>query len=390
MKIGIYLGSFKPMHIGHEQTLIQAAQQNEILLFFPGFGAKGVKKGKRKNPATGNKEDFYRPLDDQAMLTDDLGEQQFQLLRSAIEEIKLTNPSSPLSHVKIFLPGEVIEGYEVMPGPIASALQIVGVIADHYVDNEGDMTNVYIPFLNINVNNPEVRLYSDVTDVKRVTPTMLERFKINPEGIKGIYMKNFIPVGIVRGPVDADYDYERANFETEEISGTELRRKIRNLENLEGDDLESSIQDISALMPNILSQEVKREFLSTIRRLDRERREQGGIFKSALGKLDEITRSEAGTPGYTSYLEALMDELKHIKSGYESRKKTGSRYRKEASKIQDAYSELRRLRNKNNKFINAQKVNEVINQNKFVANVYVDEKKEFNSDSIRSFFRKLK
>ena len=40
MRIGIYLGSFKPMHLGHEQTLIQAVEQNDVLLFFPGFGAK--------------------------------------------------------------------------------------------------------------------------------------------------------------------------------------------------------------------------------------------------------------------------------------------------------------------------------------------------------------
>ena len=98
MRIGIYLGSFKPMHVGHEQTLTQAAQLNDVLLFFPGFGAKGVKRGKRKNPSSGEKEDYYRPMDDQAMMTDDLGEKQFRLIKQAVEQIKKDNPSSPSHH----------------------------------------------------------------------------------------------------------------------------------------------------------------------------------------------------------------------------------------------------------------------------------------------------
>ena len=102
-------------------------------------------------------------------------------------------------------------------------------------------------------------------------------------------------------------------------------------------------------------------------------------------------RPKKDTQEYSTYLEELMDELKYIKSGYESRKKTGRRYRKEASKIQDAYSELRRLRNKNNKILNAQKINEVINQNGYVANIKVDNNTQvFNSDAVRKFFRKFK
>tara|TARA_B100000900_G_scaffold412640_1_gene434858 strand:- start:18 stop:1196 length:1179 start_codon:yes stop_codon:yes gene_type:complete len=390
MRIGIYLGSFKPMHVGHEQTLTQAAQLNDILLFFPGFGAKGVKRGKRKNPSTGEKEDYYRPMDDQAMMTDDLGEKQFRLIKRAVEQIKKDNPTSPLSRVRIFLPGDDVEGFVAGTGPLSSALQIVGSIADHYVDNTGDMKNTYIPFLNTRVDNPEVRLYSDVTDVRRVTPAMLERFQINSEGIKGIYMKNFIPVGIVRGSVDVDYEYEPASFETEDISATDLRRRIRGLDSLEGKELEDEIDAIASLMPDMLSQEVKREFLTTVRDLDRQRRLSGGLFRSALGKLEEAKRPEKGTPEYSSYLEELMSELQFIKSGYSSRKKSGARYRKEASKIQDAYAELRRLRRKNDKMLMSKEV--LSEAHRAVESGYnVTVNTEISGDfSVRDFLRNFK
>ena len=99
---------------------------------------------------------------------------------------------------------------------------------------------------------------------------------------------------------------------------------------------------------------------------------------------------EKGTQGYTEYLEEIMDELKFIKSSYESRKKKGARYRKEASKLQDAYSELRRLRNKNNKILNAEKINEVVNQHGYNARVKVDEDDSFSRDSIMKYFRNRK
>ena len=48
MKIGIYYGSFKPIQRGHEDMLLKAAEENDILLFFPGLGMKGGKKSKKK------------------------------------------------------------------------------------------------------------------------------------------------------------------------------------------------------------------------------------------------------------------------------------------------------------------------------------------------------
>ena len=77
-------------------------------------------------------------------------------------------------------------------------------------------------------------------------------------------------------------------------------------------------------------------------------------------------------------------------TSYESRKKKGARYRKEASRIQDAYSELRRLRNKNNKILDAQKINEIANYKGYEANVTVADSFDLTRDDLRDFFKKIK
>jgi len=140
----------------------------------------------------------------------------------------------------------------------------------------------------------------------------------------------------------------------------------------------------------MLSQEVKREFLTTVRDLDRQRRLSGGLFRSALGKLEEAKRPEKGTPEYSSYLEELMSELQFIKSGYSSRKKSGARYRKEASKIQDAYAELRRLRRKNDKMLMSKEV--LSEAHRAVESGYnVTVNTEISGDfSVRDFLRNFK
>ena len=106
--------------------------------------------------------------------------------------------------------------------------------------------------------------------------------------------------------------------------------------------------------------------------------------------LTEIKRAEKGTEAYSNYLEELMDELQHVKSSYESRKKTGQRYRKEASKIQDAYSELRRLKKKNDRKLNAQTINEVVNIDGYNTKVIVTDNHEYSRDDAKEFFRKFK
>ena len=65
-----------------------------------------------------------------------------------------------------------------------------------------------------------------------------------------------------------------------------------------------------------------------------------------------------------------MDELKYIKSTYESRKKSTARYRKEASKLQDAYSELRKLKRKNEKLLHS------------------DENESFDRKALKEWFKK--
>ena len=273
------------------------------------------------------------------------------------------------------MPGETVNGYTATTGPVFSAVEIANSLADQYVENNGDLSMAYIPFLDMDVNNPEVRLYSDVTDSSRVSKSALLKYKLDPEGVEGIYMKNFIPVGIQRGESNASHEYEPAEFETTEISATDLRRRIRNLENLNAGEFDMEVDEISSLMPGILSQDEKRQFIRTIQRLDRER----------------IKRYNRNDEGYGSYLEEIMNELQHIKREYGARKKEGKRYRLEANKIQGAYSELRKLKRKHEKQFNEdQMLSERLIRAATGYDGYEDKDKEFNRDSVREFFDKFK
>jgi nicotinic acid mononucleotide adenylyltransferase len=82
-------------------------------------------------------------------------------------------------------------------------------------------------------------------------------------------------------------------------------------------------------------------------------------YRSAAGldPLKEIKRANKGTPEYSDYLDELMEELRYVKTAYQSRKKEGKQYRKEASIMQNAISELRRQKRKNNR------LNEIENEN---------------------------
>jgi Fe-S-cluster formation regulator IscX/YfhJ len=381
MRIGIYLGSFKPMHIGHEQVLFKVAELNDYVLFFPGFGAKGVKRAKKQ------KRSFYKSLPDQAMMTDDIAEKQFRILRLAIE----SDPN--LKKIKIIMPEETVSGYTASSGPVFSAVEIAKSLADHYVESSGDMSNVYIPFLDMFIDNPQVRLYSDVTDSARVSKSALLRYKLDPQGVEGIYMRNFIPVGIQRGLSQVEHEYEPAEFETTEISATDLRKRIRNLENFNDEGaFNEEVYEIAQLMPGILSDQEKINFIKTVQQLDLQRR--SGVFKDELEPLPEsIKRRNRHDEGYGSYLEEIMNELQHIKKEFKSRTKEGKRYRKEASKIQDAYNELKTLKRKHERQLeinNDQMLSERSINRATGYDGYAGKNEVFNRDSVREFFDKFK
>ena len=156
-------------------------------------------------------------------------------------------------------------------------------------------------------------------------------------------------------------------------SGTEVRQAA-----MRGD-----IDSIKKMLPDFVVRDPEKLKIYLLKLgLDEE------LIENAL--MTEIKRAEKGTHEYSNYLEELMSELQHVKSSYDSRKKSGARYRKEASKIQDAYSELRRLKRKNDKILNAQKLNEAFNQSGYRVDVKISKEPEFNTDDMRSFFRRFK
>jgi hypothetical protein len=70
---------------------------------------------------------------------------------------------------------------------------------------------------------------------------------------------------------------------------------------------------------------------------------------AGLDPLKEIKRADKGTAEYSRYLQEMIEELQYIKGSYNSRKKEGKQYRKEASLIQNTISELKREKRKNDR-----------------------------------------
>jgi hypothetical protein len=104
-----------------------------------------------------------------------------------------------------------------------------------------------------------------------------------------------------------------------------------------------------------------------------------------------IKRKNRNDEGYGSYLEEIMNELQHIKKEYGSRRKEGYRYRKEASKIQDAYSEIRKLKKDHDRrFTEDQMLSERLVRAATGHDDYEDKDKLFNRDCVREFFDKFK
>tara|TARA_R100000697_G_C5446747_1_gene196561 strand:- start:517 stop:1518 length:1002 start_codon:yes stop_codon:yes gene_type:complete len=152
-----------------------------------------------------------------------------------------------------------------------------------------------------------------------------------------------------------------AGFERFEggMSGTEVRSLFKT-----GADQESYDQDRfqSAFPAGVDASKVRKKYRGD----------------AGLDPLNEIKRADRGTQEYSTYLEEMMDELKYIKGTYESRKKSTARYRKEASRIQDAYVELRKLKRKNDKKIEKEK-EELLHS---------DKDKQFDRKSLREWFKK--
>lgn len=82
-------------------------------------------------------------------------------------------------------------------------------------------------------------------------------------------------------------------------------------------------------------------------------------------KLNEISRAEKGTTDYSRYLQEMIEELQYIKSEYNSRKKEGKQYRKEASLIQNTISELKRQKRKNDRLNEIEK-EDTLNEGKSI------------------------
>jgi len=146
---------------------------------------------------------------------------------------------------------------------------------------------------------------------------------------------------------------EFAGFERFEggMSGTEVRSLFQTDSDTEGFDAD---RFLSAFPQGVDPSRVRRKYRSD----------------AGQDPLKEVKRADPGTSEYSTYLEEMMDELKHIKTGYNSRKKASARYRKEAAKIQDAYSELRKLKRKNDKLLHS------------------DENESFDRKALKEWFKK--
>ena len=346
----IFAGGTKPFHAGHDMLLnkiIQDAKsdpQESVACFFIGLGNR---KGG----------------DDQIEVR---GEQVKRIWQEAVEG-RLAE-----------LSGDEIQVYvEYGGGPVIKARQIIQAI------NRGDIVG------------SKVILYGDPTDSQEnyLTPTyykkdespksIAKKQKDNPDYVgykQGDYSKSsphfdVENLRVASSPEHADSEFDVSfpglvypDTAGERItSGTAMRRAAQC------GDIEGFVKGLPDFVKNNprLKQMYLEEFMKNC-------------------NLNEIKRAAKGTPEYSTYLDELMNELQHVKSTYESRKKSGARYRKEASKIQDAYSELRRLKRKNERTLNAEKINETVNYESYEANVTVSDETEFSRDDLKDFFRRFK
>lgn len=447
MKIGIYLGSFAPMHQGHSMMLLQAIAENDVLLFFPGLGIKGAKQGTKTVTINGQKvkEKKLSRVEGQVMITPEMKRAIFDEYRKALKELPDKHPELYErimgKEFEIIMPGTKVTSldlatmnnskeYIASNGPINNVYEIVNSLALHYTllgtdSKTGTMQGVDIPFYKEYyglVDNPQVQLYSDRTDTNRASPSMLKRVLssirsgiTSPEVVDELFAKNiFVLAGVIRGTKadrekigelpQLDYPVRDVEFETMDISATDVRGLIYQLRNAsDEEDYQNKLNSIKELWPNIIDPNVRERLIRAIDAIDRERETQ---MLSKVKKADqhilrkdipsgpmqyEIKRRNRNDEGYGSYLEEIMNELQHIKKEYGSRTKAGSRYRLEANKLQGAYSELRKLKRKHEKQMeNDQMLSERLVRKATGRDDYIEKDEEFNRDSIRDFFNKFK
>ena len=94
------------------------------------------------------------------------------------------------------------------------------------------------------------------------------------------------------------------------------------------------------------------------------------LKKNKYNITEKFSSLEQNTQEYSSYLEELIAELEEIKQSYNYRKKSGRRYRKEASMIQSAISTIRKLKNVNDKKLMSENI-------------------KFDSDELKKYYSKF-
>ena len=162
------------------------------------------------------------------------------------------------------------------------------------------------------------------------------------------------------------------------ISGTETRELMRRFNSLTDEEKQRLIQ----VFPQFAHASIE-DIVSRFRT----RAEKEGFE----GLMEAIKRRNRNDEGYGNYLEEIMNELQHIKKEFKSRTKEGKRYRKEASKIQDAYNELKYLKRKHEKqYENDQLISERAVRRATGYDDYSGKNEKFDRDSVREFFDKFK
>ena len=202
-------------------------------------------------------------------------------------------------------------------------------------------------------------IYSDPEDTQQyyLLPTYSKRnpgveLKSSPPKYSSA-LRGLDPAGVSFMGADQPDRFTRGGKDgTLDISGSKMREHL----------ISNNIAEFSAGLPVWLDEVVKQN-----------------IFDILTGKpLNEIKRAEKGSLEYSTYLEEMMDELKYIKTGYDSRKKVSAKYRKEASKIQDAYTEIRKLKRQNDRVLEKEKL------------LMADPKDRFDRDAISEWFKKTR